>query len=337
MFGGKIGGVGRAEPASTLDDFMTNRFKPWVEATFREKVRTSIWYCGGIRRLSEFSLLAKARLSDITPESVHAYVAKRQTGGLNVTSINRELQILRRILHLAVEWGAVPAVPKIKLLPGEQRRERVITEEEEALYLAAARREPIASLSVVLADTGLRPEEAFRLRWESITWTNGRHGTLLVTSGKTAAARRVIPLTPRVRMTLETLWDGAEKPVEGWVWPAETRSGHIESSSVRMQHAEAFDTIKAEAILRSRKPVRPFVLYAFRHTFLTRLGESGVDTWTLARIAGHSSIAISSRYVHPSEDAVLNAISRLGGHKIGQSQEAAPQLPVAVNAGKAVH
>jgi hypothetical protein len=55
--------------------------------------------------------------------------------------------------------------------------------------------------------------------------------------------------------------------------------------------------------------------------FLARLEESGVDSWTLARIAGHSSIVIGSRYVHPSEDAVLNAISALnpaqGGHKNG--------------------
>jgi integrase len=69
--------------------------------------------------------------------------------------------------------------------------------------------------------------------------------------------------------------------------------------------------------------VRPFVLYSLRHTFLTRLGESGCDAWTLARIAGHSSIAISARYVHPSEDAVLNAVERLGGHKTGHTQEEA--------------
>ena len=60
------------------------------------------------------------------------------------------------------------------------------------------------------------------------------------------------------------------------------------------------------------------------HLSLTRLGESGCDVWTLARIAGHSSITISARYVHPSGDAVLTALSRLGGHKTGnptQSQE----------------
>ena len=162
----------------------------------------------------------------------------------------------------------------------------------------------MAGVAAVLVDSGLRPEECFRLRWESITWFNGRNGTLLVTHGKTAAARRVLPMTPRVRGILEARWDSAGKPAEGWVWPAPTRSEHLEASSLKKQHSKA---------LRLSR-VRPFVLYSLRHTFLTRLGESGCDAWTLARIAGHSSIAMSSRYVHPSEDAVLTAMSRLGGH-----------------------
>jgi integrase len=62
------------------------------------------------------------------------------------------------------------------------------------------------------------------------------------------------------------------------------------------------------------------VLYSLRHTFLTRLGESGCDVWTLARIAGHSDIRMSARYVHPSEDAVLSAMAGLGGRKIGHSE-----------------
>jgi thymidylate synthase ThyX len=67
--------------------------------------------------------------------------------------------------------------------------------------------------------------------------------------------------------------------------------------------------------------MKPFVLYSLRHTFLTRLGQSGCGAWTLARIAGHSSIAISSRYVHPSEETVLAAFSRLGGHNFGSNAE----------------
>ncbi|MGO9575304.1 MAG: tyrosine-type recombinase/integrase [Terriglobales bacterium] len=69
--------------------------------------------------------------------------------------------------------------------------------------------------------------------------------------------------------------------------------------------------------------IRPFEVYSIRHMFLTRLGESGCDAWTLARIARHSNISISQRYVHPSEDAVLNALSRLSGHNSGHSAETA--------------
>jgi integrase len=118
-------------------------------------------------------------------------------------------------------------------------------------------------------------------------------------------------MTPRVRSIVETRWAKAGKPLEGWIWTASTRSGHIEPSSLKKQHRNALMLSK----------VRPFVLYSLRHTFLTRLGESGCDTWTLARIAGHSSIAISARYVHPSHDAVLSAIDKLGGHRIGHSED----------------
>jgi integrase len=174
----------------------------------------------------------------------------------------------------------------------------------------------------------MRPEECFRLRWDDLTWLNGRNGALLVTHGKTEAARRIIPMTPRVRGILESRWDAADKPDEGWVWPAPTRSGHIEPSSLRKQHSKTFRTLSDEATRRNTRPVRPFVLYTLRHTFLTRLGQSGCDAWTLARIAGHSSITISARYVRPSEDAVLDAMSRLGGNKTGHSQNEQRQLPL---------
>jgi hypothetical protein len=83
--------------------------------------------------------------------------------------------------------------------------------------------------------------------------------------------------------------------------------------------------------------VIPFVLYSLRHTFLTRLGASGCDVWTLMRLAGHSSITMSMRYVHPHADTIDRAFAALGGqaevmaaegrHKTGHShQSVARQL-----------
>ena len=303
-------GIREKKAAPSLAEFIEGRFEPWARATF-EKTSPKTWrdfYRVGVRAILGYKPLANLKLDEITSESAAGFAAHRQSAGRQVSTANSSLRVLRRILGLAVEWGALQSVPKIRLLPGERHRERVVTAEEEGEYLLSAP-EPLAAVAAILVETGLRPEECFRLRWDSVNWLNGRHGTLLVTYGKTAAARRVLPMTPRVRFVLEARWDAAGKPAEGWVWPAPTRSGHLESSSLKKQHIKALKL----------SGVRPFVLYSLRHTFLTRLGESGCDAWTLARIAGHSSIRISTRYVHPSEDAVLEAISRLGGHNSGHS------------------
>jgi integrase len=255
-------------------------------------------------------------MSQITSETVAGFAAYRLRKGLQISTVNSSLRVVRRVLKLAVEWGVADSWAKIIFLPGERHRERVVSRNEEAKYLVAAP-EPLASVATLLCDTGLRPEECFRLVWEAITWTNGRNGTFMVTQGKTVAARRVIPMTVRVRAILEKRWQESGKPIEGWVWAAPTRSGHMESSSLKRQHKSTFRKLNEEAAKDLDRPPRPFVLYDLRHTFLTRLGESGCDAWTLARIAGHSNVSMSSRYVHPSEDAVLAAMANLGGHKNG--------------------
>jgi len=313
-------GLRDRKPTPTLAQFIDNRFEPWAKARF-EKASPKTWldwYRVGLRAIKDYKPLADSKLNEITSETLADFAAHRQAKALQVSTINSSLRVVRRILRLAVEWGASESSLKVKLLSGERHRERVVTPREEAKYLSTAP-EPVASVAAVLCDTGLRPEECFRLQWEAITWANGRHGTLLVTHGKTASARRVLPMTPRVRGILQARWKAAGKPADGWVWAAPTRSGHIESSSLKKQHARAFKTLEEEAAKNNEKAIRPFVLYNLRHTFLTRLGESGCDAWTLARIAGHSNVSMSSRYVHPSEDAVLTAMARLGGHKIGHS------------------
>lgn len=314
-------GIRDKKPAPTLSEFLTRRFEPWAKARFERNVpKTWLWYRTGMRAILKYKPLASAPLDKITSEKISEFASHRQSLNMQISSVNNSLRALRRMLRLAVEWGALEAGPQVRMLPGERHRERVITPSEEAKYLAAAP-EPLGSIAAILADTGMRPEECFRLCWEAITWVNGRHGTLFVAQGKTAAARRVLPMTPRVRTILESRWESAGKPVEGWIWSAPTRSGHVEGSSLRKQHTKTFELVAKEAAKNNQKPVRPFVLYSLRHTFLTRLGESGCDVWTLARIAGHSQIQISSRYVHPSEDAMFAAMSRLGGHKIGHSEE----------------
>ncbi len=138
------------------------------------------YYRPGIRKIQEYKPLANLRLSEITSERVVDFAAWRQSAGLQISSVNSSPQVLRRVLRLAAEWGAVDVAPSIRMLPGERHREHVVTHEEEAHYLAAAQ-EPLASVAAVLTDTGMRPDECYRLRLGVRDRANGRNGTILVT------------------------------------------------------------------------------------------------------------------------------------------------------------
>lgn len=313
----------------TLAEFCKERLLPWAEAQYeRNSLKTWQWYRTGVRALCDYAPLADCRLDRITSEQIAGFAAHRQThsrrirrkgngpdGGsapLKVSSVNGTLQVVRRCLKLAIKWGVIKNAPAVEMLRNPNHRDRVLSATEEAKYLAVAP-EPLVYIATVLVDSGLRPEECLRLRWENVFFDRGRYGLLFNPYGKTKAARRVVPMSPRLSEILERKWSAAAKPEDGWVFVADTKSGHAEPSTVKKQHRNA--------VRASR--VRPFVLYTFRHTFLTRLGESGCDVYTLARIAGHSNIAMSMRYVHPGEESVLSAMERLEAQRSKQGRESA--------------
>jgi len=75
-----------------------------------------------------------------------------------------------------------------------------------------------------------------------------------------------------------------------------------------------------------------FVIHSLRHTLLTRLGETGTDAFTIMKIAGHSSVTVSQKYVHPSPEALENAFTRLEAYneKAAKGENAPTVLPTAV-------
>ncbi len=93
----------------------------------------------------------------------------------------------------------------------------------------------------------------------------------MVRSGKTKNAKRNLPLTKETYESLLQRYVEQGRPQRGWVFRAPTKSGHIEESSIRKQHCNAIRDAGLEH----------FELYCFRHTFLSILGASGCDPYTL--------------------------------------------------------
>jgi len=183
---------------------------------------------------------------------------------------------------------------------------------------------------------------------------NGKGGLIQIAEGKTKAARRYLPMVPEVYAALKARRAEQKEPSMGWVFPAGSKSGHLEESSAKIYHGEAVKKLTAASaayeewkkasegdwmdVVKAATELEPkyleqhsgviqagwkgFEPYCLRHSALTMLAESGCDAFTLARIAGHSSITITQRYCHPQADAIERAFGNLsGGHKIGHTAE----------------
>ncbi len=120
----------------------------------------------------------------------------------------------------------------------------------------------------------------------------------------------MLPMVPAVFEALKAKWGAAGSQEEGWLFPSSSREGHLNKDTAKDQHKRALNLANAKAKDQGAKELKPFPPYVLRHTALTRLGEAGCDVFTLARIAGHSSITITQRYVHPQADAIERAFQQ---------------------------
>ncbi|HEV2395796.1 MAG TPA: tyrosine-type recombinase/integrase [Candidatus Sulfotelmatobacter sp.] len=266
--------------------------------------------------------ISTAYLSGITPAVIEEWIQRRSTE-VGPARINASLRTLRRALRMAEDWKLIRKAPKIKMLPGERQREFVIKEELLKDMLAHEDCTPFLRDALpFLIDTGLRISEACALRWEHVGLepkTGATLGWVYVEKGKSKYAKRHVPLTARARGILEKIkeklksnWvklDGNDAKdfqnyiADKYVFPAKDKTSQLS----RHWASEQFRTLRD-----AMKLPDDCVVHSTRHTFCTRLGESGVGAFEIQRLAGHSSIVISQRYVHPTPALLESAIGKMG-------------------------
>jgi site-specific recombinase XerD len=64
------------------------------------------------------------------------------------------------------------------------------------------------------------------------------------------------------------------------------------------------------SLIQLGRELKSFAPYCLRHTALTNLA-SQCDSFALQTIAGHSSISITQRYVHPQAKAITEAFQKI--------------------------
>lgn len=319
-------GIEERKSAPMFSD-LANRFIAHVEARHENKPQTVQFYAAKLSRLLEYAPISGSRLDKIDEGVIEGYVvARRATVG--PATVNRELATLRRMLRLAHEWREIQRVPRIRLLAGERIRDFVLSRKQEEIYLTDCP-QPLQDLAVLMLETGLRIGEALHLGWADITLApvNGaRFGFLRVREGKSKNARRVIPLTDRAAAMLR---ERLESEASQFVFASREGQPYLGTSINHLHRAACAPKVDGK-----RRAIFPadFVLHSLRHTMLTRLGESGVDAFTIMRIAGHSSIVVSQRYIHPTPEAVERAFERLQLSGVSTENEPKRQPPATISA-----
>jgi integrase len=298
-------GIRETTKVPTLKDFAP-RFETAIETLCGDKPATVSFYKDKLKGLLSFDAFASARLDRIDEALIEDYKQKRtkqvsrRDKPFAVGSVNRELATLRRLLRLAQERKILDRVPRVRLLRGENCREFVLNHEQEPIYLSAAP-DDLRDVALLLLDTGLRIGEALSLEWPDVHLEpadGAKFGYLTVRKVNSKNSKpRNIPLTDRVHETL--LHRSPTKT--GRVFHREDGSPLCQTW-LNQQHCE---------VRRLLGMPEDFVPHSLRHTFGTRLGESGADAFTIMRLMGHSTVTVSQRYVHPSPETMERAVERL--------------------------
>ncbi len=154
-------GIREKKPVPSLADFLKNDFVPFVETKHALKPGTAEYYADGANMVRKCDWAALP-LDKITDQ--HAQHLAAKYGHLSASRINCGLRSLRRALNLAFEWGKLERPVKITLAKGERRRDRVLTGAEWERYIAHCP-QPWRDAALLIRGTGMRPGEAFALRW----------------------------------------------------------------------------------------------------------------------------------------------------------------------------
>ena len=95
------------------------------------------------------------------------------------------------------------------------------------------------------------------------------------------------------------------------MWPAHARSGHLEPSGIKKQHAKALKNQPGPTLRALQSPPH----------FPDSSWRLQLRCLDISENRGTQLNFNSSGYVHPSHDAVLAAVEKLGGRKIGTVQK----------------
>lgn len=246
-------------------------------------------------------------LDKLTPGELERFKMWRRENDIHDNTLHKQMLLIRSFCAYGRKNGWIKGDPFAKgedievKIPSEQESTamRVLSLEEEARYLNAARLESIDLFDVatIMKEQGPRPDEVMSLQQSHVDLFN-RHFTIWDNSaeGKSKSAHRKLKMTED---TFRVFKRRLSKPGM-WVFPSPRNDG----PRTTLQKSHEYAT-------RGRKNKQGEYeggcgiecrLYDMRHTFATRYALAGGLLPVLSKILGHTDLAMLNKYVHPSQE-----------------------------------
>ena len=216
-----------------------------------------------------------------------------------IASVNRELSMLRRMLNVAHRESWILRSPfaagdSLISLADENKRERILTREEEIKLLAACetpQREHLKPILICALDTGMRQGEIFSLRWCDVDLENG---LLRIQACHTKTLKeRHVATTTRLALELEQLKARVPDNPNGLVF------------GITDNVKRSFTTARIAAGLQGLR------FHDLRHTAATRLVRAHIPLSEVGRMLGHTQPTTTYRYVNANIETARRAAAAL--------------------------
>jgi integrase len=236
-------------------------------------------------------------LAEITPALISRYKSQRLREGAKPATLNRELSLMKHAFNLAVkewEWCRENPCCRVKMERENNERNRVLGYDEEERLLEACP-QWLREIIIFALDTGAREGEILTLNVKSI---DPFRRVVTILQEKTGQYK-TIPVTSRLMEILKNKIE-VRHLRHDLVFPSEDGT-KITASNLGRAFRKAL----------KKATIEDFKFHDLRHSYASRLAQSGIDPYTIQRLLGHKDPKMVQRYAHHSVESLRIAVGAL--------------------------
>lgn len=313
-------GLYEKETNLTVDAWFKTWMEQYKELTVKKgTIKTYTCFYGNYIQ----DKLGRLKLKDVRPEHIQKLYNDMHKQGLNRNTIEIVSIVLGGMYKQAYKNELISKNPvPLATLPKETAYEerRVLSREEQKLFLEYAASSQYAPIFEFALSTGMRGGEIKALTWENVNFTKGtisvRH--TLIKSGKeyyldtpkTNSSNRDIPMMENVRMLLkrQKVWQQENRLRIGEHWrPICGLENLVFTTNVGTPIDKEYLKNSIDGIVKNINnegiEFEHITMHTFRHSFATRCIENGMNPQTLKAILGHSKLSMTmDLYAHVLPD-----------------------------------